>query len=328
MDDNKKDDFLSRRGFVKSLALGLSVGPTLSFANLTNQQFIINEGKNLLTDSLSSYKGLKLMDKGDGLYHASGNGLPNHSTGFFPNANCPLEILPQNFNFKITKTPEVKKTTTPLNGWLFGVCVNGVVLDPSGPFFRGQSSLGLQFEVMSGRARPFLGLDLNNAHVQPSGEYHYHGLPVGLIQGLTEIQKKHKMKPRMILVGWAADGFPIYAPYAHQNAMDLNSPLIEVTSGYIVSASTLSARPRQGVVEAGTFVQDYLYVKNKSPLDELNGRFGVTPEFPKGIYHYFLTQDFPHILRAWRGTPDKSFFHPDPANLGIEIVPMGLRNIG
>src|SRR5262249_28293836 len=42
-------------------------------------------------------------------------------------------------------------------------------------------------------------------------------------------------------------------------------------------------------------------------LDECNGRFGVTPEFPEGIYHYYVTEEFPFVGRMWRGTPDPSF---------------------
>ena len=32
----------------------------------------------------------------------------------------------------------------------------------------------------------WLGTDCNNAHVQPTGAYHYHGLPEGLINRLGE----------------------------------------------------------------------------------------------------------------------------------------------
>ena len=36
-------------------------------------------------------------------------------------------------------------------------------------------------------------------------------------------------------------------------------------------------------------------------LDECNGRTGVTPEFPKGIYHYYATDTFPHLQRCVKG---------------------------
>ena len=38
-------------------------------------------------------------------------------------------------------------------------------------------------------------------------------------------------------------------------------------------------------------------------LDECNGRFSVTPEFPAGTYAYFLTTEWPVVPRQFRGTP-------------------------
>jgi hypothetical protein len=75
-----------------------------------------------------------------------------------------------------------------------------------------------------------------------------------------------------------------------------------------------SYRVRQGARNGGpggrfdgTFVQDWEFVAGSGDLDECNGRFGPTPEFPDGIYHYYLTDAFPFIPRQWAGTPDASF---------------------
>ena len=52
----------------------------------------------------------------------------------------------------------------------------------------------------------------------------------------------------------------------------------------------------------GTFTQDYEYVAGSgSDLDECNGRNGVTPEFPEGIYHYYATNSFPFLQRCVKG---------------------------
>ena len=53
----------------------------------------------------------------------------------------------------------------------------------------------------------------------------------------------------------------------------------------------------------GTFVQDWEYVAGLGDLDECNGRTGVTPEFPGGIYHYTVTDTYPFIQRCVKGTP-------------------------
>jgi hypothetical protein len=42
---------------------------------------------------------------------------------------------------------------------------------------------------------------------------------------------------------------------------------------------------------AGTFIEDYIHDPNIGDLDEYNGRYCVTPEYPNGTYAYFLTID-------------------------------------
>ncbi|NBW88116.1 MAG: YHYH protein, partial [Planctomycetia bacterium] len=41
----------------------------------------------------------------------------------------------------------------------------------------------------------------------------------------------------------------------------------------------------------GYFIEDYEYVAGLGDLDESNGRFAVTPEYPQGIYAYYTTVD-------------------------------------
>ena len=39
----------------------------------------------------------------------------------------------------------------------------------------------------------------------------------------------------------------------------------------------------------------------RESLDECNGRHGVTPEFPKSIYHYYATDSYPYLQRCVKG---------------------------
>jgi hypothetical protein len=39
----------------------------------------------------------------------------------------------------------------------------------------------------------------------------------------------------------------------------------------------------------GYYAEDYEYVKGLGDLDEHNGRFAVTPEYPNGTYAYYVT---------------------------------------
>ena len=38
-------------------------------------------------------------------------------------------------------------------------------------------------------------------------------------------------------------------------------------------------------------VEDYIYDSSVGTLDEFNGKFAVTPEYPNGTYAYFMSED-------------------------------------
>ena len=226
-----------------------------------------------------------------------GNGIPNHRVGRFPNRHNPNVILEQNHHFRVPTKPVKAKKVTRLFLGPFGIAVNGVLFDPgAAEFWKNSPRSGWQYEALSGKID--LGLDTNNAHVQPNGSYHYHGLPHGLIAKLGKDKQ-------FCLLGYAADGFPIYNQYAFADAKDPQSTVKKVRSSYQVKNGNRSSGPR-GRYD-GTFVEDYKYVAGTGDLDECNGRFGVTPEYPEGTYYYCLTDEFPFIPRAFRGTPDSSF---------------------
>ena len=118
---------------------------------------------------------------------------------------------------------------------------------------------------------------------------------------------------KMIQVGWAADGFPIYAIWGYADAKDASSKLAELKSSYRLKSGNRPADSNSpGGKYDGTYMQDFEYVKGSGDLDEANGRFGVTPEFEKGTYYYVLTEKFPMVPRMFKGTPDRSFVHGPP----------------
>jgi len=141
------------------------------------------------------------------------------------------------------------------------------------------------------------GADGSNGHVQPQGEYHYHGMPEKFIDKLG------KGKQTMTLVGWASDGFPMYARYGHVEASNAQSGVKVLSSSWRKKTSPDSGRPSASIFPLGTFLQDDEYVAGSGDLDECNGRTGVTPEFPKGIYHYVVTDTWPYVHRCVKGTP-------------------------
>lgn len=188
------------------------------------------------------------------------------------------------------------------------MAVNGVMFDP-GTAELWNGDMRWHYEALSGfmAKHGSLGMDHNLAHVQPTGAYHYHGLPMGLLE---QLDYKHKMA----LVGWAADGYPIYGPYCYSNSDDSKSRLKEMKSSYRLKSGSRPAGSPDGEYD-GSFAQDYEYVKGTGDLDEFNGRVGVTPEFPRGTFYYVLTETWPFIPRAFRGVPDASFHKGPPGGM-------------
>jgi hypothetical protein len=225
------------------------------------------------------------------------NGWPDHTPGQFPNRNNPNRIAAQNYTFRMPLHPQTNATARSGNHALFGVALNGVPFDPGTAEFWSRE---WNYEAIGSPLN--LGLDVNRAHVQPNGAYHYHGLPTGLISKLSSNAKQ------MLLVGWAADGFPIYSTFGHGIPLDAKSPLKKLRSSYrLKTGERPSGQNGPGGKYDGSFTADFQYVAGSGDLDECNGRFGVTPQFPAGSYHYYLTEEFPFIPRLWRGTPDQSF---------------------
>ena len=117
------------------------------------------------------------------------------------------------------------------------------------------------------------------------------------------------------IIGWAYDGNPIYGPYGYSDPTNQGSEIKRMTSSYALKKNIVyneitniaPARidgPSLNVDPAGTFIEDYEYVFDSGDLDQYNGRFCKTPEYPQGRYCYFVTIDasdqgnavFPYIL--------------------------------
>ena len=87
------------------------------------------------------------------------------------------------------------------------------------------------------------------------------------------------------IIGWAYDGNPIYGPYGYVNA-DGTGGIKRILSGY--KKTTLKNRPSLIDYPLGFFTNDFKWTSS-GDLDEYNGRFCITPEYPTGVYAYFAT---------------------------------------
>ncbi|MCB1022888.1 MAG: YHYH protein [Acidobacteria bacterium] len=261
---------------------------------------------------------VKIYEK-KGYRYIESNGIPDHTTGEFPNRGNPNRISEQDYNFKVPLNPTISPDgvqfqgappAPPENGdrsgpppggpMLFGVALNGIPFDPgTAEAWNNDLRSGWNSEALTGKLD--LGVDSNNAHVQPTGAYHYHGIPVGLVENLIGKNTGGKM----VLVGFAADGFPVYSQYGYAKPDDPKSGVKKLAPSYRLKTGTRPDGPK-GKYD-GTYLQDFEYVAGAGDLDQCNGRTGITPEYPNGIYHYYLTDTFPFIPRCLKGIADTSF---------------------
>jgi len=154
------------------------------------------------------------------------------------------------------------------------VCINGVQFRPgTADYYDASTSRGHSQDPASGwkiegmNPGNILGLDKNNAHVGPTGLYHYHGVANAL--------KTSAGKGPM---GYAADGFPIY--YASKNQ----------TSSYQLKKGTRPSGP--GGKYDGTYEEDFNYIAGSGSLDQCNG--GLLD----GKFVYFATETYPFLPRC------------------------------
>lgn len=150
------------------------------------------------------------------------------------------------------------------------------------------------------------------------------------------------------IIGWMQDGYPLYGPYGYSNPTNPASGVRRMISGYVPrngengsddlaqtgrrtlpawatriwDSSTQLDDDRTGppvsvYYPIGHYLEDYAYLGDLGKtqgqdfdLDECNGRWCVTPEYPNGTYAYFTTIDpngkpvYPYAMgRRYHGRP-------------------------
>lgn len=237
------------------------------------------------------------------------NAIPAHPTGRFPNRGNPNAISAQTIEVRVPVAPTWQGRASEVR--MPGIALNGVMFAPAtaecfgkergrntrqqpGRAQNGQRSPSRQRGSQNGRencdwreeaiinGRGRLGLDDNNAHVQRTGLYHYHGIADALVSALTTGDEE------LVHVGWAADGYR----------------MVVDTSGRLTSSYRLRTGKREsgpGGNFDGTYTADYEFTKGVGKLDSCNGAT------VNGEYVYVLTETFPYVPRCLNGKPDRSF---------------------
>jgi hypothetical protein len=122
------------------------------------------------------------------------DGIPDHSTGPFPNRFNPNTIKKQNYTFRIARHPQHADHVTRLPMGPIGVAINGV------PFYNPYNAQGQD----AARNEVF---DECCGHPDPLGRYHYHIYPKCIHTSFSDPKDEHSP-----LIGYAFDGFAIYGP--------------------------------------------------------------------------------------------------------------------
>jgi hypothetical protein len=218
-------------------------------------------------------------------------------------------------NFRIPRFPQPAKASAHLSvrPEVLGVFVNGV------PIYN-------QFEIASYQGQnlwhfdPLAGGDDGSRVANGNSRDTLHRLDLGMLENLLADNTRHSP-----LLGFAFDGYPIYGPWGYVNGESRS--LRRLRAGYRLrrierrtawpDGTQLTpgqyGPPVNSEFPLGTFIEDYEYGVGVGDLDEFNGRFAVTPEYPAGTYAYFLTTDaqgrlaYPYLLaRRYYGQVDVS----------------------
>lgn len=262
--------------------------------------------------------------------YVSATGIPAYITGPFQDGNPSLATA-QNKIFKIPLNPTQNTgTPTATTGGNIGVFKNGVALfdyrdgvawnntsgalcggpgNPPCPGGPNATQAWNRDAIPAERA----GFDCAKAH-PAMGNYHHHQNPSAFNLDLTVLSTVCDTYPsdglylinssqHSPLLGFAYDGFPIYGAYAYTNT-DGTGGISRMKSSYQLKTQTTRTNgPAVNQVIGtqtffnGYFREDYEYVAHPNDptyLDEHNGRFCQTPEYPNGIYCYFATVDANH----------------------------------
>ena len=255
-----------------SISCGAQLGPAVT-------SWIINPG------GATGYSGItsnvQQVQYSTNNVYVSASCIPGYTIG--PWAGNPNTPSNQNFVYKITRSPQ-QNTATPTTVGMghIGVWTNGVSI----------------FNVSDGMSYNNAGVWNRNAyywegasfdaclgHPAPGVEYHNHVSP----KCLYDINNNATHSP---IIGYTFDGFPVYGAYAFTFTNGTGAIKRMQSSYSTTTTATRAGGPAvSGTYPVGCYMEDYAYTMGSGDLDARNGRFCITPEYPAGIYAYFVTLD-------------------------------------
>ena len=270
--------------------------------------------------------------------------------------------------FRLPRNPNAATQAQATGAGAIGYFVDGVALFDNRDTFSYQNSSQTDGSPVNGvrgdgvwNRDAFVneGVTFDAAFAHQAGaQYHYHANPPALRHQLgdhvdydaaTNTYSERTTPPEHSpILAWVSDGYPLYGPYGYGEAMNPESGVRRMASGFQKRDGTngtddlrtqgrtrlpqwaANAQGRDRDLPAtligpavsneiilGHYLEDYAYLGDLGlvqgsdyDLDEHNGRFCVTPEFPEGTYAYFVaiepdgTPTYPYNLgRTFYGNP-------------------------
>ncbi|MEO5715144.1 MAG: YHYH protein [Luteolibacter sp.] len=295
-----------------------------------------------------TYAGISKIVYSSGWVYIRATGLASHIMGpwyldaakttNFPNFPSNTAII-----YRIPRTPAIPagKTLTGLGA--SGCMVNGVSMFDMRDAFSYASASSTDATPVNGLTGDGVwnrdgyhneGITFDPALAHQAGNnYHYHAQPIALRYQLGDHVDYNAVTNRYTestaevtrhspILGWAADGLPVYGPYGYSSPLDPNSGVRRMVSGFVlrngsygttdlgstnrttlppwasrIQTVTFKNGPAVSTTYAlGHFIEDFDYLGDHGyaqgtdfDLNEQNVRWCVTPEFPSGTYAYFTT---------------------------------------
>jgi hypothetical protein len=317
--------------------------------NRTNGVSVTTWSSTLTTQSLPAYCGVQEVYSSSNYVYVRSTGLASYVMGaWYANSAHTTFLMQDPTNqktmFKIPRTNSISIPTKKAlsGGGPAGIFVDGVAMynNWDANFWNGSA------DVSEGGTNGFwnrdayvnegVSFDPGYAHQPPGGQYHYHADPIALryqlgdhvdFNSATKIYTESTNTPtkHSPILGWAADGFPIYGPYGYSVSNNASSGIRRMVSGFVprngqygtdnysvtgtqrkyipqwasrlygVATNILAGPTVSSSYPFGRYMEDNDYLGDHGykqgvdfDLDEYNGRYCVTPEFPGGTYAYFV----------------------------------------
>ena len=295
-------------------------------------------GNDSQNQTLPAYVGVQEIDSSSNWVYIRTTGLGIHVMGAW---QAGFQNLPVNQKalYRFPRTNTVPTTKSTNGGGVIGYFIDGVSMFNSWDAFYWNGSADVSgagggYWNRDAYVNEGATFDPAYAHQQNTGTYHYHADPIALrylvgdhvtynSTNKTYAEATNAVTNHSPLLGWAADGIPIYGPYGYSNATNSASGVRRMVSGYVIrnglnGTSNLTAYGRLTIppwaarlygninsnqtgpsvstsYPLGRYMEDNDYLGDLGytqgvdfDLDEYNGRVCVTPDFPTPTYAYFV----------------------------------------